>query len=108
MLFSIKYIICFEVILSKIFISVGNMDIGLQPEVSVGIITFAIEQVLAIFHWVGNVWVFRELFTMYTSGDVMYSATGFISDTGILLYPVEQSFIKLLDVFNTWAFISWR
>ena len=36
---------------------------------------------------------------MYTNGGAM-SATGFVSDTDILSYPVEQSILKLLNVFN--------
>ena len=46
---------------------------------------------------------------MYANDDAMYSATGFVSDAGVLSHPVKQSFYKLLNVFNrSSAFISSR
>ena len=45
---------------------------------------------------------------IYTNGDADFSATGFFSDSGILSYLVEQSFLELLVVFNSQSvFISW-
>lgn len=40
-----------------------------------------------------------QLFVMYANVNAMYSATGFISDAGILLYPAEQSFLKVFGRF---------
>ena len=96
LLFSIKFLICCKTILSIILDSNRNTNIGLWSEICL-YFNFRMGQILAISHWLGNVWVLMQLFIIYAKGDAQLMQYILL----FLLVTTWYYHLRNSNVFNT-------
>ena len=90
----------FNISLSYTMDKTDKTDIGQKSFTVTGLPIFGIGNTRATFQLSGKMFLLIEVF-MWTIGDVIWSTTGLRNFTRILLWPLEQSFLRFKIIFCT-------
>ena len=79
----------------------GKIDIGQKSFAVTGLCIFGIGHMHVTLQLLsGKISLLVEVFIMWTIGDVIWSTTGLRNFAGILLCPLEQSFLRFKIIFR--------